>query len=188
MRGGTRSRSTSAGSSTLSGIFYFTVLILIQTRSVLADTLKTTAFSVALPALEMTQGYIIAITSLGGQLRVPGGSDGCISKHAVNRLVEFVALGKKPPSLSSFRRKKLIAKSPTQSTRASARSRWHQAIFLRASRSRRAPLVLMEKEGLGLPLTRLRSPPQRCSILLLAVLTGFLDGSYTSPFAAASYS
>ena len=60
----------------------------------LDNTLKTTAFGVALPALEKTQGYIIAITSLGGQRRVPGGSDGCISKHAVNRLVEFVTLGK----------------------------------------------------------------------------------------------
>jgi NAD(P)-dependent dehydrogenase (short-subunit alcohol dehydrogenase family) len=44
--------------------------------------------------LEKTQGYIVAITSLGAQLRVPGGSDGCITKHAVNRLVEFIALGK----------------------------------------------------------------------------------------------
>jgi NAD(P)-dependent dehydrogenase (short-subunit alcohol dehydrogenase family) len=46
--------------------------------------------------LEKTQGYIVAITSLGAQLRVPGGSDGCITKHAVNRLVEFIALGKNP--------------------------------------------------------------------------------------------
>ena len=59
-------------------------------------TLKKTPFSVAIPALEKAQGYIVAITSLGAQLRVPGGSDGCISKHAVNRLVEFIALGKIP--------------------------------------------------------------------------------------------
>ena len=55
--------------------------------------------------MEKTQGYIVAITSLGAQLRVPGGSDGCIAKHAVNRLVEFIALGKKNshlPSLLSF--------------------------------------------------------------------------------------
>ncbi|KAF8469864.1 hypothetical protein DFH94DRAFT_812352 [Russula ochroleuca] len=62
MRDGTPSRSTSAGSS-----------------------------RVALASLEKSQGYIIAI-SLGGQLRVPNGIDGCISKHAMNRLVEFVAL------------------------------------------------------------------------------------------------
>ena len=55
---------------------------------------KNPPFSVAIPALEKTQGYIVAITSLGAQLRVPGGSDGCITKHAVNRLVEFIALGK----------------------------------------------------------------------------------------------
>ena len=63
-----------------------------------------TVSSVAIPALEKTQGYIVAITSLGAQLRVPGGSDGCTTKHAVNRLVEFIALGKNPylPSLSFF--------------------------------------------------------------------------------------
>jgi NAD(P)-dependent dehydrogenase (short-subunit alcohol dehydrogenase family) len=58
--------------------------------------------------LEKTQGYIVAITSLGAQLRVPGGSDGCITKHAVNRLVEFIALGENPylPSLSFFNSEK----------------------------------------------------------------------------------
>lgn len=56
--------------------------------------------SVAIPALEKTQGYIVAITSLGAQLRVPGGSDGCITKHAVNRLVEFIAL--EHPSIRVF--------------------------------------------------------------------------------------
>ena len=39
---------------------------------------------------------------MGGQLRVPGGSDGCISKHAVNRLIEFIALGKSRHLLSFF--------------------------------------------------------------------------------------
>lgn len=47
-----------------------------------------------MPALEKAQGYIIAISSIGAQLRFPGASDGCITKHAVNRLVEFIALGK----------------------------------------------------------------------------------------------
>jgi NAD(P)-dependent dehydrogenase (short-subunit alcohol dehydrogenase family) len=45
-------------------------------------------------ALENTQGYIVIISSAGAQLRVPGASDACISKFAVNRLVEFIVLGK----------------------------------------------------------------------------------------------
>lgn len=45
-------------------------------------------------ALENTQGYIVVISSAGAQLRVPGASDACISKFAVNRLVEFIVLGK----------------------------------------------------------------------------------------------
>ena len=44
--------------------------------------------------MESTQGYIIVISSAGAQLRVPGASDACISKFAVNRLVEFIVLGK----------------------------------------------------------------------------------------------
>jgi NAD(P)-dependent dehydrogenase (short-subunit alcohol dehydrogenase family) len=60
------------------------------------------AFSAAVPALEKTQGYVIAITSIGAQLRFPGASDGCISKHAVNRLVEFITLGKSSVSLYLF--------------------------------------------------------------------------------------
>jgi hypothetical protein len=42
-----------------------------QKHSLLANTLKTAASSVALPALEKTQDYIAAI-SIGGQPRVPG--------------------------------------------------------------------------------------------------------------------
>ena len=44
--------------------------------------------------MENTQGYIVVISSVGAQLRVPGASDACISKFAVNRLVEFIVLGK----------------------------------------------------------------------------------------------
>ena len=44
--------------------------------------------------MENTQGYIVVISSSGAQLRVPGASDACISKFAVNRLVEFIVLGK----------------------------------------------------------------------------------------------
>ncbi|KAN0111895.1 hypothetical protein V8E52_008101 [Russula decolorans] len=56
--------------------------------------------SAAIPALEKTQGYIIAMSSIGAQLRFPGASDGCITKHAVNRLVEFVVL--EHPSIRAF--------------------------------------------------------------------------------------
>ncbi|KAI0294641.1 NAD-P-binding protein [Multifurca ochricompacta] len=49
--------------------------------------------SAALPALESARGYVIAISSVGAQLRIQGGSDGCIAKHTVNRLVEYIVLG-----------------------------------------------------------------------------------------------
>ena len=106
MRGGTPLRLTSAGSSILLGIH--SLWSQCKAQSLLADALKKPAFSVAIPSLEKTQGIIVAITSLGAQLRVPGGSDGCIAKHAVNRLVEFIALGmmnvliSSPFSLSRF--------------------------------------------------------------------------------------
>ncbi|KAI0266641.1 NAD-P-binding protein [Russula aff. rugulosa BPL654] len=56
--------------------------------------------SAAIPALEKTQGYIIAMSSIGAQLRFPGASDGCITKHVVNRLVEFIVL--EHPSIRAF--------------------------------------------------------------------------------------
>ena len=75
-----------------------------------------------MPALEKTQGYIIAISSIGAQLRFPGASDGCITKHAVNRLVEFIALGKNPVThLFAFPMIKLNRQH--QSTLVFARSR-----------------------------------------------------------------
>ncbi|KAI0249102.1 NAD-P-binding protein [Lactifluus subvellereus] len=54
----------------------------------------------AIPALEKTQGHFVAISSVGAQLRIPGSSDANISKHAVNRLVEFVSL--EYPSVRAF--------------------------------------------------------------------------------------
>jgi hypothetical protein len=41
----------------------------------------------------MTQGYVVALSSVGAQLRIPGSSDANISKSAMNRLVEFITLG-----------------------------------------------------------------------------------------------
>ena len=51
------------------------------------------ANSAAVRAIKETHGYVVALSSVGAQLRIPGSSDANISKHAVNRLVEFVALG-----------------------------------------------------------------------------------------------
>ena len=53
--------------------------------------------SASVTALQATNGYFIATTSTGAQLRVPGASDYCVSKHALNRLIEFVALGELGP-------------------------------------------------------------------------------------------
>ena len=44
-------------------------------------------------ALQASNGYFIAVSSVGAQLRISGASDYCISKHAMNRLVEFIVIG-----------------------------------------------------------------------------------------------
>ncbi|KAH9077710.1 NAD-P-binding protein [Lactarius deliciosus] len=46
----------------------------------------------SLSALEKTSGRIVVVSSNAAQLRLPHTSDYAISKHAVNRLVEFIAL------------------------------------------------------------------------------------------------
>jgi len=51
--------------------------------------------SASVTALQAPNGYFIAITSTGA--RVPGASDYCVSKHALNRLIEFVALDELGP-------------------------------------------------------------------------------------------
>ncbi|KZV64501.1 NAD-P-binding protein [Peniophora sp. CONT] len=48
----------------------------------------------AIEHLQKTKGYIVVITSGMSQLRMPNLSSYAISKHAVNRLVEFVAIGR----------------------------------------------------------------------------------------------
>lgn len=55
-----------------------------------------TAFSVTLPHLDQTKGYLIIISSGAAQFRIPLASDYCVSKHAVVRFNEFVAMGKQP--------------------------------------------------------------------------------------------
>ncbi|KAI9447672.1 NAD-P-binding protein [Lactarius indigo] len=54
----------------------------------------------SLSALEKTSGRIVVVSSNAAQLRVPHASDYAISKHAINRLVEFIAL--EYPKLTVF--------------------------------------------------------------------------------------
>ncbi|KAH9180344.1 NAD-P-binding protein [Lactarius sanguifluus] len=54
----------------------------------------------SLSALEKTSGRIVVISSTSAQSRFPHGSDYAISKHAINRLVEFIAL--EYPELTVF--------------------------------------------------------------------------------------
>ncbi|KAI0263521.1 NAD-P-binding protein [Gloeopeniophorella convolvens] len=58
------------------------------------------AVHAALPALEKSQGYVVVPSSVGAQLRVPGTSDANMSKHAVNRLVEYITL--EHPAVRAF--------------------------------------------------------------------------------------
>jgi len=50
--------------------------------------------------LQASSGYFIAVSSVGAQLRIPGASDYCISKHTINRLVEFIAI--EYPQIKTF--------------------------------------------------------------------------------------
>ncbi|KAI0265848.1 NAD-P-binding protein [Gloeopeniophorella convolvens] len=52
------------------------------------------------PLQESGNGYIIIVSGAGAQLRIPFGSDYATSKHAVGRLVEFIAL--EHPQLKVF--------------------------------------------------------------------------------------
>ncbi|KAI9446659.1 NAD-P-binding protein [Lactarius indigo] len=54
----------------------------------------------SLSALEKTSGRIVVISSNAAQLRFPHASDYATSKHAINRLVEFIAL--EYPKLTVF--------------------------------------------------------------------------------------
>ncbi|KAI0249073.1 NAD-P-binding protein [Lactifluus subvellereus] len=46
----------------------------------------------AVPELLKTNGQVVVLTSAAAQLRVPFASDYCVSKHALHRLAEFVAI------------------------------------------------------------------------------------------------
>lgn len=47
----------------------------------------------SLPHLEETCGYLLVVSSVGAQSRISYSSPYCISKHALNRFVEFVTIG-----------------------------------------------------------------------------------------------
>ena len=51
-------------------------------------------FSTALPELLKTRGQIVVVTSAAAHLRAVPLASYCISKHSIDRLGEFVALGK----------------------------------------------------------------------------------------------
>ncbi|TFY81341.1 hypothetical protein EWM64_g2671 [Hericium alpestre] len=53
-----------------------------------------------LPHLVKTDGYFVALSSGAAQFRAPNGSSYCISKHAVNRLIEFVNI--EYPNVKAF--------------------------------------------------------------------------------------
>ncbi|EKM58601.1 uncharacterized protein PHACADRAFT_207415 [Phanerochaete carnosa HHB-10118-sp] len=44
----------------------------------------------AIPQLEQSQGYVVAVTAGSAHMIFPGSSDYCISKQAVDRIVQFV--------------------------------------------------------------------------------------------------
>ncbi|KZV96868.1 NAD(P)-binding protein [Exidia glandulosa HHB12029] len=50
--------------------------------------------------LRKTEGYFFAVSSVAAQIRTPGGSDYSTSKHAVNRLIEFVT--QENPGVKAF--------------------------------------------------------------------------------------
>jgi NAD(P)-dependent dehydrogenase (short-subunit alcohol dehydrogenase family) len=50
--------------------------------------------SFSVPELLKTKGQVVVLTSVGAQTRFPTASEYCTSKFAINRLTEFVAVGK----------------------------------------------------------------------------------------------
>ncbi|KAI0058727.1 NAD-P-binding protein [Artomyces pyxidatus] len=53
-----------------------------------------------IPHLEKSKGYIVVITSVAAQLRLATGSDYGVSKHAVDRLIEYIPL--EHPDVKAF--------------------------------------------------------------------------------------
>jgi short-subunit dehydrogenase len=49
--------------------------------------------SFSVPELLKTKGQIVILTSGAAQLRIPNASEYCLSKLAINRFSEFIAIG-----------------------------------------------------------------------------------------------
>ena len=146
-------------------------VIPIQNRSLIDDTFKT-ASSAAFLALEETRGYIVAI-SIGGQLRVPYGS---VSRGRQPIAQKNSSHSVKPYLLSFiFSSGNLTTKMENYRHRATEHPQVHASTrtysYEPRSRNNR------HRQEQVLLLARLRSPLRRCSVLLLALPSGILDGS-----------
>jgi len=49
--------------------------------------------SSSIPELLKTKGQVVVTTSRGAHVRIPNASEYCTSKHAMNRLAEFITIG-----------------------------------------------------------------------------------------------
>jgi hypothetical protein len=132
--------------------------------------------------LESTQGYIVVISSAGAQLRVPGAGEASISKFVVNRLVEFIVLGKPLHFCRKIDDIKRVIGAEHPSIHAFALTPGLLPTRLAADAvpaSAGGGGGLETHDAIALLL-------RRYSILLLVLPTGSPDGLYTSPFAATS--
>ena len=160
MRGGIRLRLMSAGCSISSGA---PRVSLITEISFAAEVVPS--FSAAVLALEQSHGYFVAISSVGAQVRNPGTSDASMSKHVVNRLIEFIALGSSYPFCVGNHS---LIPCAAQNTPACVR------LCSRLASSARDCSLRLELES---PLIQSRFPRQRHSISHLGARTGFPEGS-----------
>ena len=120
-------------------------------------------------ALEQSRGYYVAISSIGAQVRIPGNSDMNISKHALNRLVEFIVLGSFLFLYKFIDTESLITSYGTaQSIPAYVRLHSRPVSSARVCTSR------LESKR---PSIQSSCPQQRRSISHLGVRTGFLEGA-----------
>jgi hypothetical protein len=120
--------------------------------------------SAAATALEQSRGCYVAISSVGAQVRIPGISDMNISKHALNRFIEFIVLGS---FLFTYFAWSLIA-SVVQSIPACVHLRSRPGSSVRVCMSR------LESER---PSIRSSCPQQRHSTSRLGARTGFPEGA-----------
>ena len=168
-------RSTSAGCSTFSSAVF---LLRRWRRHSYIRELNTDVvakYSAAATALEQSRGYYVAISSVGAQIRNPGTSDANMSKHAVNRLIEFIVLGSFASvfSFASFAdsARRCCCCCCTQSIPECARLRLRPASSVRVCPLRLEPEYSPIKS---------RCPRRRHSISRPDARIGSLEGPWTS--------